>query len=67
MKVIRVTDLTERPLFGLVPQLADLIALHQGDLFSPVGDKRYDLIVTNPPYVATKVIAATLRDLLKPA
>jgi ribosomal protein L3 glutamine methyltransferase len=32
-------------------RLADLIAVHQGDLFAPLGDKRYDLILTNPPYV----------------
>jgi ribosomal protein L3 glutamine methyltransferase len=31
--------------------LADLIALHQGDLFAAIGVKRYDLILTNPPYV----------------
>ena len=28
------------------------ITLHQGDLFAPVMDKRYDLILANPPYVA---------------
>src|SRR5580704_5151136 len=26
------------------------LALHRGDLFKPLGDKRYDLIITNPPY-----------------
>jgi ribosomal protein L3 glutamine methyltransferase len=31
--------------------LADRIALHQGDLFTPLGGQRYDLILTNPPYV----------------
>jgi ribosomal protein L3 glutamine methyltransferase len=29
----------------------DRITLYQGDLFAPVKDKRYDLIITNPPYV----------------
>jgi len=29
----------------------DRITLHQGDLFSPLAGKRYDLIITNPPYV----------------
>jgi ribosomal protein L3 glutamine methyltransferase len=38
--------------------LADLIALHQGDLFSSVGDKRYDLILTNPPYVDEEALRA---------
>jgi ribosomal protein L3 glutamine methyltransferase len=27
------------------------IELYQGDLFDPFGDKRYDLIIANPPYV----------------
>jgi ribosomal protein L3 glutamine methyltransferase len=31
--------------------LVDRIALLRGDLFAPVGDARYDLILTNPPYV----------------
>jgi ribosomal protein L3 glutamine methyltransferase len=38
--------------------LADLIALHQGDLFAPLGDKRYDLILTNPPYVDEEALHA---------
>lgn len=29
----------------------DRITLHQGDLFSPLAGKCYDLIITNPPYV----------------
>ncbi|KPF99171.1 protein-(glutamine-N5) methyltransferase, ribosomal protein L3-specific [Rhodopseudomonas sp. AAP120] len=32
-------------------QLRDRITLHNGDLFAPLGDTRYDLIITNPPYV----------------
>jgi ribosomal protein L3 glutamine methyltransferase len=31
--------------------IEDRITLYQGDLFKPLGDTRYDLIITNPPYV----------------
>jgi len=31
--------------------LVDQVRLLQGDLFNPVGDKKYDIIVSNPPYV----------------
>ena len=31
--------------------LQDRIALKQGDLFAPLRDARYDLILANPPYV----------------
>ncbi len=39
-------------------QMTDRITLMQGDLFAPLGDKTYDLIVCNPPYVAAAAIAA---------
>lgn len=32
-------------------RLGDRITLHRGDLFEPVGTARYDLIISNPPYV----------------
>jgi ribosomal protein L3 glutamine methyltransferase len=32
-------------------RLEQRVALHHGDLFGPVGEARYDLIVCNPPYV----------------
>ncbi len=38
--------------------LESRITLRQGDLFAPVGEARYDLILTNPPYVETSVVAA---------
>jgi len=38
--------------------LGDRIALHQGDLFAPLGPKRYDLILANPPYVDADSFAA---------
>ncbi len=31
--------------------LADRITLHQGDLFAPLAEDKYDLIISNPPYV----------------
>ncbi len=34
-----------------VHRLGDRITLHRGDLFQPLGRQRYDLILTNPPYV----------------
>lgn len=34
------------------------ITLHQGDLFAPIADKTYDLIITNPPYVDAAAMAS---------
>ncbi len=34
------------------------IDLRQGSLFEPFGDMRFDLIVSNPPYIASPEIAA---------
>jgi ribosomal protein L3 glutamine methyltransferase len=42
--------------------LEDRIALHQGDLFKPLGDSRYDLIITNPPYVDAQGMADLPRE-----
>jgi ribosomal protein L3 glutamine methyltransferase len=38
--------------------LEDRVTLHQGDLFAPLGEARYDLIITNPPYVDAEGMAA---------
>lgn len=38
--------------------LHDRIRLLRGDLFAPVGTTRYDLILTNPPYVAAAEVDA---------
>lgn len=32
-------------------RLGDRIAIHRGDLFKPLTGRRYDLIISNPPYV----------------
>jgi len=37
--------------------LQDRIALREGDLFAPVEGARFDLILTNPPYVGRAAIA----------
>jgi ribosomal protein L3 glutamine methyltransferase len=42
--------------------LESRIALHQGDLFAPLGKKKFDLIITNPPYVAEAEVAAFPRE-----
>ncbi len=42
--------------------LQDRIALHRGDLFKPLGEKRYDLIISNPPYVDAEGMAALPRE-----
>jgi ribosomal protein L3 glutamine methyltransferase len=38
--------------------LADRIRLLQGDLFAPLSGERYDLIISNPPYVTAAAVAA---------
>jgi len=42
--------------------LEDRIALHRGNLFEPVGDRRYDIIITNPPYVDAQGMADLPRE-----
>lgn len=32
-------------------EMQNQVTLYQGDLFAPLTDKKYDLIVSNPPYV----------------
>jgi ribosomal protein L3 glutamine methyltransferase len=42
--------------------LDDRIALHCGDLFAPLRNKRYDLIISNPPYVDAQGMADLPRE-----
>jgi release factor glutamine methyltransferase len=37
--------------------VADRVDVREGDLFAPVAGAQFDLIVANPPYIATAVIA----------
>ncbi len=38
-------------------RLGDRITLHRGDLFAPLQGERYDLILSNPPYVDSRGMA----------
>jgi ribosomal protein L3 glutamine methyltransferase len=42
--------------------LGERIKLHRGDLFGPVGEARYDLIISNPPYVDAEGMAELPRE-----
>jgi len=42
--------------------LEDRVTLHRGDLFKPLGDRRYDLIISNPPYVDAQGMADLPRE-----
>ncbi|MBN9583133.1 MAG: 50S ribosomal protein L3 N(5)-glutamine methyltransferase [Afipia sp.] len=42
--------------------LEDRVSLYQGDLFDAVGTERYDIIITNPPYVDAQGMADLPRE-----
>jgi ribosomal protein L3 glutamine methyltransferase len=42
--------------------LEDRVRLYRGDLFKPLGNRRYDLIISNPPYVDARGMAELPRE-----
>jgi ribosomal protein L3 glutamine methyltransferase len=42
--------------------LEERLTLHRGDLFKPLGNARYDLIMSNPPYVDAEGMAGLPRE-----
>jgi ribosomal protein L3 glutamine methyltransferase len=42
--------------------LEERVTLYRGDLFAPLNSRRYDLIISNPPYVDAKGMAALPRE-----
>ena len=42
--------------------LEDCVTLHRGDLFKPLAGRRYDLIISNPPYVDAQGMAELPRE-----
>ena len=43
-------------------RLENRVKLHRGDLFKPLGEKRYNLIIANPPYVDAEGMASLPRE-----
>ncbi|KRR08392.1 protein-(glutamine-N5) methyltransferase, ribosomal protein L3-specific [Bradyrhizobium jicamae] len=43
-------------------RLEDRLTLYRGDLFKPLSGKRYDLIISNPPYVDAQGMADLPRE-----
>jgi ribosomal protein L3 glutamine methyltransferase len=61
--VIEAVDISKDALAVAARNVADYgleeqITLHRGDLFSPLSSRRYDLIISNPPYVDAEGMAS---------
>ena len=60
------TDVNARALafarFNAALNGIDVVEFRQGDLFEPVGDERFGLIVANPPYVISPDATYAYRD-----
>jgi release factor glutamine methyltransferase len=41
------------------------VTLHHGSLYEPVGDARYDLVVSNPPYIPSAECDALMPDVAR--
>ncbi len=42
--------------------LEERLTLYKGDLFAPLGDAVYDVIISNPPYVASRAVKELPRE-----
>lgn len=42
--------------------VGDRVTLHHGSLYEPIGDARYDLVVSNPPYIPSEECDALMPD-----
>jgi ribosomal protein L3 glutamine methyltransferase len=42
--------------------LGERVTLHRGDLYAPIANRRYDLIIANPPYVDAEGMAGLPRE-----
>ncbi|MFO1394942.1 MAG: 50S ribosomal protein L3 N(5)-glutamine methyltransferase [Steroidobacteraceae bacterium] len=46
-------------------RVVDRLELHLGDVYAPLGERRYDLIVSNPPYVSDAEMEALPEEYLR--
>lgn len=42
--------------------LSERVALHEGSLYKPLGDKRFDVIASNPPYIPSEEVPGLMPD-----
>ena len=56
--LVDAVDLSADALAVAEINVGDQVSLFQGDLFAPLSGRRYDLIITNPPYVDHDALSA---------